>query len=504
MKILSAEQTRQADRYTIEHGKISSLDLMERAGTECANWLLDKYPMETLLAVICGQGNNGGDGLVVARKWKAEGRNVAVFVVKTAGRGTEAFDYNLGAARDLGIEAKFVDDGRPLSGLHAFDVVVDALFGSGLNRAVEDMAAMAIEEMNRSGAETVSIDMPSGLFADQPPVAGSAIVKADHTLTFQYPKLALLLPQTGSFAGEFHVLPIGLHQGFLEEAESSCFYLLSVAECASLFKREKFVHKGNFGHVLMIAGSYGKMGAAVLAMRAALRSGAGLVTAFVPACGHQVMQSSVPEAMVLAGAGQDMVSAVPDVKGFDVIAMGPGIGTDGKTAGVLKGLLQSNREPMVFDADALNLLATHSELMGLLPENSILTPHPGEFKRLFGDSKNDFERLETLRNRAMDLKVFILLKGAHSALATPDGQVYFNSKGNSGMATGGTGDVLTGTIAALLAQSQKPFESALVGMFVHGLAGDLTAEDFGKIGMIAGDLIDHLPFALRKAFERED
>lgn len=493
IKILSAAQTRAWDAHTIAQEPIASIDLMERACIAFADWFFKYIPHYSKVLVICGPGNNGGDGLGIARILSALQYEVTVCLVQENSNTTDDFAINLNRLPQQITRIAFQAD----INLPPCEVVIDALFGSGLSRPLTGIWAQAVSHINQLQATRVAVDIPSGLFADAH--ATGAIVEAHHTITFQAPKLTFLLPENEKYVGQWHVVDIGLSQNFLIDIEANDFYL-DVESIHSLIKpRTKFSHKGIHGHTLIMAGSYGKIGANVLATRAALRAGSGLVTSYLPACGYPILQTAAPEAMVLTDGDANYLTTVPDLSNFSALAVGPGIGTDKKTQTFLAQLLSKPLPPTVFDADALNILSTNSNLLNLLPANSILTPHPGEFKRLVGDWKNDVERLAKQRTFAKQLKCIVVLKGAHTSIAMPNGQVYFNSTGNPAMATGGSGDVLTGILAALLAQGYKSENAALLGVFVHGLAGDLAAKN--RFSIIASDIIEGLPAAFSQISE---
>jgi NAD(P)H-hydrate epimerase len=363
-------------------------------------------------------------------------------------------------------------------------VVVDALFGSGLTRPPEGAWAELIAFLNGLPNEIVSIDLPSGLFTDRHTAGPS--VRARRTFSFETPKLAFFMPENAAYLGEWAFDSIGLHPEYAAQTDSPFSYL--TADALRLRKREKFDHKGTYGHALLIAGSYGKMGAAVLAAKAALRAGAGLVTVHAPACGGAILQTAVPEAMFSADRRAKIWSGAPDTGLFRSVGLGCGIGLAPETAAAMEALLDQASSPLILDADALNLLAAHPAWWSKIPPNSLLTPHPKEFERLFGPSRNDFERLELLRTQAVARGVYIILKGAHTAIADPDGRCRFNSTGNPGMATAGAGDVLTGILTGLLAQGYAPEAAACLGVYLHGLAGDLAANKYSQPGMTAGSI----------------
>lgn len=494
LKILTTSQIKALDAYTIQHEPIASIELMERACSAFTSWLTAKFHTYRAIGVVCGTGNNGGDGLGIARLLNEQGYDVKVWIVKGSMSESEDFKTNLGRIRGKIPAFEIVSE----SDQNLFSdrsILIDAIFGSGLSRPVDGIYSQAIRCMNKTNVIRIAVDMPSGLMADKP--SEGEIVRADHTVTFQLPKLSFLFPQNSSYVGTWHIVDIGLDRNFIADAGSN-YSLLEQADINALLKpRSKFDHKGSFGHALLIAGSYGKMGAAVLGARSALRSGAGLLTVHVPQSGYEIMQTSVPEAMASVDENEKVLSSFPDIKAFSAIGIGPGIGQDKKTINAFKALLEISAMPLVIDADALNILGSNRELLHMLPKNSILTPHPKEFERLVGSWENDFERLKKQTDFSVKTGTNVLLKGAHSSISTPEGKVYFNNTGNPGMATGGSGDVLTGVIVGLLAQGYSGLESALIGCWVHGLAGDRAAAHFGQISMTASDITDYLPDAFR-------
>ncbi len=497
MRILNMKQVRALDAYTIQHEPISSIDLMERASRAFVDWFTLRVGSSKRVGVACGTGNNGGDGLAIARMLHEWGYAVRVWIVPGS-RRSDDFLANL-ERLPSGVERHEVKDADEVS-FDDRDVLIDALFGSGLSRHLTGLYAEVIDRINNADALRIAVDIPSGLKADAP--SGGSIVRADYTVSFQLPKLAFLLPSSFPFTGEWVIVDIGLSKKFIRESPTT-FFFTGLKRVQRMMKvRGRFDHKGTFGHALLIAGSFGKVGAAVLASRAALRSGVGLLSVHVPKCGYDILQTAVPEAMVQVDAEEDIFTNPPKLDSYEAIGIGPGLGQDPRTVKALARTLEYFEKPMVLDADALNILGAHRHLMTLIPPGSILTPHLREFERLAGPSKSDFERLEMLRQLAVSLKAVLVLKGAYSAVATPEGEIHFNSTGNPGMATGGTGDVLTGLLTGLLAQKYSPVEAAIAGVFLHGSAGDLGAVTYGMESLTASDLVENLPAAFMKAFRR--
>jgi len=491
MKILSAKQIRETDVYTIRHEPIASIDLMERASEAFVGWFTDRFDTDQTVAIICGTGNNGGDGLAITRLLFDKGYQVSPYVMGTSGSDDFQINYDR-LLREMEIRQYRSNEHLEFN----YDIIIDGLFGSGLTRSPSGLYGEIIKRINHSRATRIAIDIASGLYCDQSS-NGNTIVKADFTVSFQVAKLALILPENDKYTGLFDIVDIGLDKDYLKR-EVTPHHLVTHKFVKPLIqRRHKHSHKGNFGKGGIVAGSFGKMGAAVLASRAYMRAGGGLLTAFAPECGYKILQSTIPEAMIEESGNRILTQLPENLLSLDAIGIGPGLGTAHETYQAFEKLLKSSTKPMVIDADALNLISRHGDLMGLIPNHSILTPHPKEFERLFGVSDNDFVRLNQLIAASARLNSYIILKGAYTATATPEGNVYFNSSGNPGLATAGSGDVLTGIITSLLSQGQTPFHAAILGVYLHGLAGDLAKDELGEQGMIASDIIEFLPYAFR-------
>jgi NAD(P)H-hydrate epimerase len=503
MKILSAEDIRQWDQYTIQHEPIASINLMERAAGQCVDWLEENGYTENArptpinrgreFAIFCGKGNNGGDGLAIASLLALKEHTVTVHILEMGHKGTDDFQTNLSRLHQYpGVDIRFIQTEENFHELKAGEIVIDALYGSGLNRGIDGITAKLVEHINDSGCPIISIDIPSGLFTNSSS-KGNTIIKAKHTLSFQCYKPAFLVAENGVYIGEVHILDIGLHYDFYKSAYTP-YEWVDDSFIQTIYKpRNPFAHKGDFGHALLVAGSYGKIGAAVLSAKACLRSGLGLLTCHVPNCGYDILQSTVPEAMVVTDRNASMITKVEgELTKYKSIGIGPGIGTASETKSMLQEILVAYRSPVVLDADALNIISSQNDLFKLIPPHSILTPHPKEFERLFGESTNDFERIELATQKAKELNVIIVLKGHHTLIATPEGKCFFNSTGNAGMARGGSGDVLTGILTGLLAQGYTSIKAAILGVYLHGLAGDFAAKEISIEAMIAGDIIEKL------------
>lgn len=490
MKIFSADQIRQWDQYTIQHEPISSFDLMERASNCFVQWFQAKYPNEDrLVSIFCGTGNNGGDGLAVARLLHEHHYRVEVIHCQI-GKATVDCEKNFQKLQQLGfvhINSLKKNDSLPV--ISANSIVIDAIFGSGLNRPIEGYWSEVVNYINTQSQETIAIDIPSGLYSDQSSLTNTT-VKANFTLSFERPKLAFLFPENYAAAGSWDFRSIGLHTSYADQTPTDYYLVTEDLISSRLRKRNKFDHKGTFGHALLVVGSYGKMGAAILAAQACLRTGVGLLSVNIPRCGYEIMQSQVPEAMVIADPKSDYWSEVPSLEHYKAIGLGCGLGQHMRTIQAFEDGLKTATTPMVIDADALNIISQDLELLQYVPKKSILTPHPKEFERLFGTSSNDFDRLALLREKAKEFDLIILLKGAHTAIALPNGRCYFNNTGNPGMATGGSGDALTGMITSLLAQGYPSPDAAILGVYLHGKAADLAAQEIGENALLPRDLIN--------------
>ncbi len=499
MKILNASQIREIDAYTIKNEPVASIDLMERAAKKCFEWIRRHMKKYQTVKIFCGMGNNGGDGLVIARMLAGTGRKTIVYKVLHSDRPSADFAINekrLTGVKNLHLETLSDQDEMP--DISTDDLVIDAMLGSGLTRPLEGLLASVVQHINASHATVVAIDFPTGLFCtDNRSNDPHRIIRADYTLSFQVPKLAFMFPSNEKFLGHWYLIDIGLHPEAIQKTETKN-HLILASDVSSLYRpRKKFAHKGHFGHAYLMAGSYGKAGAAVLTAKAAIRTGAGLLTAQIPNAAYSVFQTAVPEAMCIPDENPHFVSSAESINGYNAVGVGPGLGTHEQTSRALKLLIQNTNVPMVLDADALNILSENLTWCGFLPKASIFTPHPGEFDRLAGKTTDDHDRLEKAIELAHRFQVYVVLKGAHTVVVCPDGRCFFNSTGNPGMATGGSGDVLTGMILGWLAQNYTPLHSCILAVYLHGRAGDLAANGKGHEGMTAGDIIEMIPKAIK-------
>ena len=485
MKILTATQIKNCDTATIEKG-ISSISLMEKAATKCCDWMTDYFRNAEKFLIFCGNGNNGGDGFAIARILYEKGFDIEVFINKE----------NMKFSRDAEINFKKI---KPISGITIKDysefdnrdnsVIIDALFGYGLNRELSEEFKNLIENLNQIQASKISIDVPTGLFADNIIDEDSVVFKADFTLTFQFYKKSFLHPETGKFCGKIIVLDINLDEDFINEAETDYFVVDEILIKKIYKPREEFSHKGTYGKSVLVGGSYGKMGAILMSSLSALKTGSGLTFTIAPECGNVILQSQIPEAMFI-GSGGNYIDKI-EIQEKAVYGIGPGLGKEKQTQKALFEFLDRYNQYVVLDADALNILAENQKL-NLIPKNSVITPHPLEFERLFGKTENSFERIELAKQKAKELQIFIILKDHHTAVITPEKKVFYNITGNSGMAKGGSGDVLTGILTSLISQKYDIEKACIFGVWLHGKAGDFAAAAYSKEAMLPTDLINKI------------
>ncbi len=480
LSILPGHLIAALDKKYVQKEQISSWELMERAANAFSTWFLENYSgRKREVFVFAGPGNNGGDGLAIARLLFDKG--YAVTVVLFSERENSSLDWQKNfdlLPEDIG---RFEYPSLDLS-LVSGEIVIDALFGVGINRPLEGKYKDVIVELNQLTGEKIAIDIPSGLPADTI-VEGEAF-KADVTVSFQFPKLSLLTPDHVKYVGGLKVLDLGIPDEFLKEFGGSRCFLRS-SDIPVLHKYfHKFSHKGDFGRILLIGGRKGKVGAIILSAKSALRSGSGLVHVWAEGASSDVIHIACTEVMV------EDEQVVKGMDKFDAVGIGPGLGE--VPLMLLGQIFRSFDKPMVLDADALNLLSKHEELWDFVPKGSILTPHPKEFERLAGKSKNHFERLEKASSLAVKRRVFVVLKGAFTCISAPDGMQYFNSTGNKHMATAGSGDVLTGMITSFLGQGYSPLNACICGVFHHGLAGEIASKTKVR-GMIASDITESIP-----------
>jgi len=487
MKIFTAEQIRKCDEYTISHEPVMSIQLMERAAETCVDWISEHCKNHRNFAVFCGNGNNGGDGFAIARMLFSKGFDVDVFINNHKAKFSENANINLKDLREIsGIAIKDFKEASE----YRFDkrtVIIDALFGTGLSRNLEGEFKDLVELLNSKNNAKISIDVPSGLFADGISDENATIFQTDYTLSFQFWKKSFLHPETGKYTGKVQVLDINLSQDYILETETNDFVIHEMVK--KIFKqRNEFSHKGTYGKAAIVGGSYGKMGAAVLATRSALKTGTGLAFTLAPKCGYEIFQTSNPEAMFIEG-GDDFITgfeAEEDV----VFGIGPGLGKHKETATSLLKFLKNYSKPLVLDADGLNIISDDKSNLKLIPKRSIITPHPKEFERLFGTTESSFERLQLAKDKAKEHDIYIILKDHHTQVVTPEGKVFYNITGNSGLAKGGSGDVLTGILTSFLAQGYSAEHASILGVWFHGKAAGFAAKKYSKEAMLPTDVIN--------------
>ncbi|NLU40031.1 MAG: NAD(P)H-hydrate dehydratase [Bacteroidales bacterium] len=500
MKLFQTSAISQIDKLTMQYEPITDIDLMERAATVLFNRFVVSG-VSGKIVFFCGPGNNGGDGLALARLLCSLPDMFQPFVYLFN------FGHSLSPSAQINLDRLLALKNVPVKKPRDIDellieknaVIVDALLGAGLNRSLEGFAAEVVRFINSSGSKVVAIDVPSGLLGeDNRKNDSDSIVKAHLTYTFQFPKISFLFPENNIFVGDWQLLDIGLHQLAIEQTPSY-FHYIEHSDCSNFFRqREKFSHKGNYGHALLVAGAYGKMGAAVLSSKSCLRSGAGLLTVHVPHKTYPVLQIAVPEAMCSIDQSDLMFTEVADLKPYAAIGVGPAIGLKVNAQRGLHNLISKVEVPLVLDADAINILGLNPDWLRFLPPNTILTPHPKEFERIAGSCDCAYTRMEKALAMAKEFNIIVVLKGAHTIIALPCGNVWFNSTGNPGMATAGSGDVLTGVILGLLSQGYTPSEAAILGVYLHGSAGDSAKKVKGEYSLIASDIIENLAEAFKK------
>ena len=497
MKIFTAAQIKACDAYTIHASGISSVELMERAASKCTEWISGNYPQDSLFVVLCGTGNNGGDGLAITRMLHQAGYGAKAFLIKFSKKLSEDCSTNLERLKK--IDESLVSDVLPetfLTDIPEHIVIIDAILGTGLNRPAEGWLASFIDHINDLENRKISIDIPSGLPADNIP-DHATIIEANDTLSFQFYKRSFLHPETGKFTGNVHILDIGLDTTFIKATHSN-YQIIDKDLIKTFFKtRAPFTNKGSFGTAMIIGGSYGMTGAVTLSARGAYRVGAGKVKAIIPGKGYDIFQTVVPEAMCMT-SGDKYVHEITGWEDVDAIAIGPGLGLEEKSEAAFEKLLEACKKPIVIDADALNMIAQKKELLHKIPAGSVLTPHPKEYERIFGFSPDSMLRLEHARTQAMRYNIVIVLKDHFSMVVTPEGESWYNITGNAGLATGGTGDVLTGMITGLMAQGYEPVHASMLGVYLHGLSADIVLQKQSMESLIAGDVLEFIGAAFKQ------
>ncbi|NND52070.1 MAG: NAD(P)H-hydrate dehydratase [Flavobacteriaceae bacterium] len=505
MKIFAKEQIYAGDKLTAEKQGITSTELMERAGTQIFNWLHARMQgAQVPIHVFCGIGNNGGDGLVISRHLITHGYNVITYVINCSDKRSKDFLVNYDRIKTVTKKWPILlSCSEDFPAIHQDDIIVDAIFGIGLNRPADDWVKALFQHFRTSKAFTLSIDMPSGLYADKVPEDENGVVWANHTLSFASPKLVFFLPDTARFTQQWELIDIGLDQEYLMTTNTEA-ELIGKFEVLPFYKpRQKYSHKGDYGHSVIIGGSYGKIGAVCLTSRAALSTGAGLVSTYVPKCGYDIIQTNLPEAMVITDQADDRITNIHYELEPTVVGLGIGLGTDSKTIQALESFLKTNKSPLVIDADGINILAKKKELLKLLAPQTILTPHPKELERLIGKWDDDFDKLKKTKALSKKYDLIIVIKGANSITVAKE-QLFINSTGNPGMATAGSGDVLTGIITGLISQGYDPVMATIFGAYLHGRAGDMAVQVMGYEGLLASHIINYIGEAFKDLFKRPE
>lgn len=479
MEIPSASQIKQWDKYTIDNESITSLDLMERAASRCAQAIIRDYKNKSFHIVV-NKGNNGGDGLVIARKLFESKLQVRLSIIDF--NTNESVDFISNLKRIPKTLITYLTDPADLT-ISPNEIIIDSIFGYGLNRITSGNFASLIDTINKSKQEVISIDIPSGLFADDNSNNKGSIIYASKTYTFQCYKLSFFLPSYQKYLGDIEIIDIGLETKFLKSLNTTN-YLLNINNLPVLRKRKKDAHKGDFGHGLLVAGEESMQGAIILSSKACLRTGIGKLSVCLNQEYIKALNLTLPEAIIH--------SSSEDFSRYNAVGIGPGLGVNESSKKKLMNILKDTTLlPKVLDADALNLISKDTSLFKEI-KGSIITPHIGEFKRLFGGFSSDEEKLRKQQRAAKEYQIFIVLKGLNTTIATPDGNLFFNTTGNSGMATAGSGDVLCGMILAFLTQGYNYQDSACLGVFLHGIAADLALENQSQESLIASDIIENI------------
>lgn len=501
MKIFNAKQIYEADKFTMDKQGITSEQLMERAAIRIFNWMHSRIQgTQAKIHLFCGIGNNGGDGLALARHLRDHDYNIEVFVVNYSEHRSKDFLINLDRLKEKGVWPNFINEQSKFPDIGKDGIVVDAIFGIGLNRVPDTWLIGLMRHLNGSNAFILAIDMPSGLFMDTGLPNTDGVVKANYVLTFQVPKLVFFLPETGRYIDHWEVLDIGLDRDFLSGLNTG-YELIGKGEVLSMYMpREKFSHKGSYGHSLIIGGSYGKIGAVVLAAKGSMLAGSGLVTTYAPKCGYGPLQTALPEAMVITDNEEGEISEIDFGLVPSAIGIGVGMGTTGATSRAFSNFLMGNKLPLVVDADGLNILSKDMGLLGKMPPQTVLTPHPKELERMLGEWTDDFDKLKKAKEFSEKYDCILVIKGAHTITVYKD-KGYVNTTGNPGMATGGSGDVLTGIITGLIAQGYSPLNAAIFGVYLHGKAADIAVGECGFQALIASGILSNIGKAYMDLFQ---
>ena len=490
MKILNVSQIQQADLHTIQNEPISSINLMERASQSFVKKFIALIPIPIPVYIFCGTGNNGGDGLAIGRILSQKGWKISVFICSDIQKGSEEFKINL--ERIDSYSSIFTSNDFP--NIPNNSMVIDGLFGTGLSRKITGLYAQLIDFLNKLSVQRFAIDTPSGLLIDQHTPSSHTVFQAHQTLSFQLPKIAFFMPENYKYVGQWHIIDIGLAPSFIHQQNTDFYYTKGNEVSHLIPERKLFTHKTAVGQLMIVGGSIGMVGAAALCAKAALKTGVGIVKVHLPTCGVSIVQTLVPEAMVIPDKEKNYISNFSS-SDIPTVAIGPGLSTSLKTSNALQHFFENHSHPLILDADALNIISQRKNLLNKLAKDTILTPHPGEFKKLVGEWKNDFHKIELLRTFCKKFHINVVLKGAYSAVCNKEGKVFFNSSGSPSLATAGSGDVLTGIIGALVAQHLSPFDALQLSVYLHGLAGELMVKK-NPFGNVASNIITFIPKAM--------
>ncbi|WP_185882939.1 NAD(P)H-hydrate dehydratase [Blattabacterium cuenoti] len=503
MKILSSDQIKKVDQYCIDSESISRIELMEKSAKSCFNWIIQHLTKNnTPFIILSGVGNNGGDGLALARILYIHGFQVSVYILNVSNHYSDEFLINKNKALKYGIKLENIYQGDVFPILNRKSYLIDSIFGIGFNRTIGNFWKKFIHFINEKKFRSIiSIDVPSGIFIEKQNHTYDDIIQSNYTLTFEVPKLPFFLPSYDKYVGKWFILNIGWKNHYIKKMYTKNFYIDEYYIKKIKKKREKFSHKGNYGYGVLIGGSYGMIGSIILSGKASIRSGIGKLILYTPHCGYSIIQNQIPEAIIQTDKNKNYISNIVSLpNNINSIGIGMGMGTNYHTKYALESfLMKCNKNiPIVIDADAINIIAKHLNLLNYLPHESIITPHPKEFSRIFGIWKNDYQKLQMLTNISKKYNIFIILKGAHTIISTPDKELYFNSTGNPGMATAGSGDVLSGIIVSLLSQGYSPKNSCIISVYLHGLSGDIAKNQFNEEFITSTDIIHYLSKAFQK------
>ncbi len=505
MKILSLNQIKKMDQYYIDSKSISSIELMEKAAKSCFEWIKKNNFLKKNIpfTILSGTGKNGGDGLCIAKKLNIYGAKTYIYIIHISNNLSDEFLIKKQQMLNEKINFYDIYENSKIPTFNKKSYLIDTIFGIGLNRNIEKFWSYFFNFINKIKFKSIiSIDIPSGIFVEKHNDNFNSIIKATHTLTFQVPKIPFFLPDYEKYIGNWHILNFMSTNKFLKNVKTKLFFIEISNIKKIIKKRKKFSHKGNYGHGLLIGGSYGMIGSMVLSAKACFKSGIGKLTVYIPNCGYDIIQCTIPEAILITDKENYFINNINFIEKVNSIGIGMGMGLKTKTVYAVESFLiycnNKKKKNLVIDADAINILGIKKKLIHLLPKETIITPHIKEFKRLFGSWENDYQKINILKKKSKEHKIFIILKGAHTIISTPDGEIYFNSTGNPGMSTAGNGDVLTGIIVGFLSQGYSPKESCIISVFLHGLSGDLASSKLGEESITSTDVIKFLPMAFKK------